>query len=289
MLRPDLLSKDRELRMTTDRLPRRRRFRSLPFVIVAVMLLAIGVTSAGASSPIEGVWSFNGGRIAVQSSSGGTFTGTVVAETKFAECAHPIGQQIWTRMTPQPDGSYWGFHQWYFETSSCALNPTLGPTAWRVLQATNGSRYLRVCLSNPGTTQPTIAANGTDTSATYGCVNSALSAPLPASGTAGSKEHLSLPSAKQCLSVRLFKIHLLDPKNDPLKTVSVTIKKRKFSTLRKGKYIIATVNLKGLPRGTFTLKIHATTVLGHSLSASRTYHTCKKKIKKSNKKPGKKG
>jgi hypothetical protein len=55
-------------------------------------------------------------------------------------------------------------------------------------------------------------------------------------------------------------------------------------TARKGKYIVATINLKGLPKGAFTVKIHATTVLGHTLSTSRTYHTCIKKIKKSSKK-----
>jgi hypothetical protein len=60
--------------------------------------------------------------------------------------------------------------------------------------------------------------------------------------------------------------------------------KKKIATARKGKYIVATINLKGLPKGAFTVKIHATTVLGHTLSASRTYHTCIKKIKKSSKK-----
>ncbi len=105
-------------------------------------------------------------------------------------------------------------------------------------------------------------------------------------GTRGPKESLSLPSAKQCLSVRIFQIHLLEPKYDPFKTVSVTIKgyKHKIATARKGNYIVATINLKGLPKGAFTVQIKATTVLGHSLSASRTYHICKKKIKKSSKK-----
>ena len=32
-------------------------------------------------------------------------------------------------------------------------------------------------------------------------------------------------------------------------------------------------------KGAFTVKIRATTVLGHHLSASRTYHTCIPKIK----------
>jgi hypothetical protein len=258
---------------------------------LATMLLAVDVASARATASIEGVWSFNGGQIAVQGSSNGTFVGTVVVQTKFAECTHPVGQQIWTKLTLLPDGSYWGFHQWYLGTSSCVLNPTLGPTAWRVLEAPGGSRYLRVCFSHPGTSQPTIAANGSDGRATYGCVNSALTAPLPqVSGTAGYSESLSVPSAKKCLSLRLFKIHLLDPKYDPLRRVSVTIRGRRVAVARKGKYIVASVDLRGLPPGAFTVKIHATTTLGHSLSATRTYHTCvKKNASSSNKRSSKKG
>jgi hypothetical protein len=246
--------------------------------MIVAATLAIGVTTAGAASDIEGIWSFNGGQIAVHPLTNGTFTGTVVVETKFAECTHPVGEQIWTGMTLQPDGSYRGFHQWYFEKSSCAVNPSLGPTAWRVLEAAGGSHYLSVCLSSPGTTQPTIAANDSSSGATFGCVNSALTAPLPpASGRAGSKEHLLLPSAKKCLSLRLFKVHLPDPKYDPFKKVSVTIEQHKVPVARRGQYIVATINLRGLPRGAFTLNIHATTVLGHTLSARRTYHTCVKK------------
>lgn len=255
-------------------------------MVAATMLLGVGVTSASAASNIEGVWSFNGGQIAIHPASGGTFEGTVVVATKFAECTHPVGQEIWTKISLQPDGSYWGLHRWYFE-NSCELNPTLGLAAWRVLEETGGSHYLRVCLSSPGSTsQPTIAANGSESGTTYGCVNSALTAPLPsasggtADSKAGSKETLTVPSIKECLSLRFFKIHLLDPKYDPLKTVSVTIKGRKIATVRKGKYIVAAINLKGLPKGAFTVKITATTVLKHHLSASRTYHTCVKKANK---------
>jgi hypothetical protein len=250
-------------------------------LVFAAATLLIGVTTACAASNIEGIWSFNGGQIAVQPLANGTFTGIVVAETKFAECTHPVGEQIWTGMTLQPDGSYRGFHQWYFEESSCAVNPTPGPTAWRVQEAAGGSHYLRVCLSSPGTTQPAIAANGSGSGATFGCLNSALTAPLPpASGRAGSKERLSLPSARKCLSLRVFRIHLPDPKYDPFKKVSVTIKRHKIPVVRRGKYVVAIINLRGRPRGAFTVKIHATTVLGHSLSATRTYHTCTKKASK---------
>jgi hypothetical protein len=257
------------------------------------MLLAVGAATAGASSSIEGVWSFNGGQIGVQRLANGTYSGTVVVETKFAECAHPVGQEIWAGMIAQSDGSYWGLHQWYL--GECQENPLRGPTAWRVLEEVSGSHYLRVCFSHPGTSQPTIAANGSDSGATYGCTNSALTARLPVapgsgkSRVAGSIERLTLPSAKKCLSVRLFKIHLADPKYDPLKKVTVTIKGRKIATSHKGNYVVTTINLRGLPKGAFTIKIHATTVLGHHLSAERTYHTCIRKSKRSSKRSGKKG
>ena len=101
-----------------------RRATLLAAMVAAI--LTIGVTSASAASSIEGVWAFNGGQIAVQPLANNTLVGTIVTETKFAECSHPVGQQIWTGITPQSDGSYWGLHQWYFEKSGCALNPRSG-------------------------------------------------------------------------------------------------------------------------------------------------------------------
>jgi hypothetical protein len=272
----------------------RRRPVSMLLVTATVALLALGVGSAGAAS-IEGVWSFGGGQIAVQPASGGTFAGIVVAATTFAECVHPVGQEIWKEMHEQSDGSYWGLHQWYFE-GTCALNPTLGPTAWRVLEEPDGSKYLRVCFSDPGTSQPTIAPDGASAGATYGCVSSALTAPLPqqptstgpttsASGATSTSSvaafiQRELPSAKQCLSGRHFEIHLAEPKYDPFKTVRVTLKGHAIRTERRGDYVVADISLKGLPPGAFTLEIHATTVLGVNLHGSRTYHTCAAKPKK---------
>jgi len=275
------------------------------------MLIAvgIGVASAGASSSsssgIEGVWEFSGGQIAIQQTTPGTFTGTVVVPTTFAECVHPVEQKIWTEMKLQPDGSYWGLHQWYQGYPICKLDSTLGKTAWRVLSGSNGTYYLRVCLSAPSNNlQPTIAADGAPYGpseyaayhVTYGCFKSELTALLPTtsgttstgtgkSGVAGSKESLTFsPSNKKCLSLRLFKIHLLEPQYDPLKTVSITIGGRKFASTHKGDYVVAALDLKGLPKGAFTVKIKATTVLGNHLSDSRTYHTCaKKKLKPHNK------
>jgi hypothetical protein len=254
----------------------------LPFVIASATGAATATATFPASS-IEGVWSFNGGQIAIHPGPSGTLVGTVVAETKFAECGHPVGEQIWTGMRLQQDGSYWGFHQWFYEASTCPPNPTLGPTAWRILAGTNGSKYLRVCLSSPGTSQPTISPSGVAAGATYGCVNSALTGALPSSGVLSFKQLVSLPSAKKCFSRRAFQIHVRDPKHDPFKKIAITIGKRKLAVTHQSQFSVATVSLKGLPRGTFTVKILATTVLGHRLSGHRTYHTCVRKRSSSKK------
>jgi hypothetical protein len=250
--------------------------RALAAAIVALCLAGAG--TAAAASSVEGIWSFNGGEIAVQPLSDGTFAGTVVEETKFAECTHPAGQQIWSGMTLQPDGSYWGLHQWY-ESPGCTIEPTLGPTVWRVDVAADGSHYLHVCFSSPGTSQPKIAPDGSEQEVTYGCTDSARIAalPPPAAGALSFVSLASLPSPKACVSRRSFQIHLRDPKNDAFKTVLVTIGAHRLAVVRHHAVSVATVNLKGLPHGTFTVLIKATTVLGRHLSGRRTYHTCTKK------------
>jgi hypothetical protein len=257
----------------------RRRSTSIMLVVGILALLSVGAASAAASSSIEGIWAFGGGKIAITPLSNGDYVGTVVAETTFDECVHPDGQQIWTDIAPQADGSYWGLHQWYFEKSNCTENRELGPTAWRVVEEANGSKYLRVCLSNPGTSQPTIPAPGAEANWTYGCLSSALLAPLPTSSQAGFIQRLA-PSATKCVSGRRFEIHLGEPVNDPFKSVRVTLHGKVIKTFHRGKYVDAIVNLEGLPLGAFTIKVSARTVLGLDLTGSRTYHTCAKTPKR---------
>jgi hypothetical protein len=258
----------------------RSRPRSLLLALAAVALLVLGVASASAASSIEGVWEFEHGKVDIVSAGPNTnkFVGIVAQETLFAECPHPVLQEIWTGITEQPDGSFWGLHQWYYE-KTCGLNPNLGPTAWRVEEEANGARYLRVCFSKPGTTQPEIPASGPETGVTYRCYDSALVASLPTGGAAAFKAVLP-PTSTKCLSGRAFKIHLAEPKYDPFKTIVVTLKGHKLAIVHKGGYVIATVKLSGLPVGAFTVKIKATTVLAVHLSGSRTYQTCAKKPKK---------
>jgi hypothetical protein len=252
----------------------------LLLVLLAALSLVRGPAAAKAAPApsIEGVWSFTGGEVAIQRQADGSFTGTVVQPTRFAECSHPIGETMWTAIHAQPDGSFWGLHEWFFEKAGCAVNPTPGPTAWRVLQTATGRRYLRACFSTPGTGQPTIAASGTSAAVSYGCVDSALTSPPPStSGAAGFRSAVSLPSARKCFSRRRLRIHLHDPSNDPLKEVVVTLSGRRLRALRHGNVFTATIDLRGLPKGAFTVRIRLSTVLGHRLHGSRTYHTCVKR------------
>jgi len=265
-------------------MPKRRGPALLLAIAATVLLLTVGAATAAATSNIEGVWSFNGGQIAIQPEGSGKFEGIVVQPTKFATCTHPDGQKIWKEINPQPDGSFWGFHQWYKsdeETGTCVENPVLGPTAWRVFEEPNGSRTLRVCLSDPGSKQPTIPPGSQGIGETYGCENSAMTAPLAGSAVGSFKQVVSLPNSKKCVSARKFDIHIKEAKYDPFKSVVVTIRGHKVKVMHHGSTYIATINLKGLPLGAFTIKIKATTFRGNHVSGSRTYHTCAKKPKKS--------
>jgi hypothetical protein len=259
-----------------------RRQRPMLAVLVTTMLVAGGAAAcANAESSIEGLWSFNGGQVAIQAQPNGEFVGIVIAPLVFAVCPHTEGQRMWTAMRLQPDGSYWGSHQWYFEPS-CALNPMLGPTAWRTLRGADNTRFLRVCFSYPGTSQPTIEADGSSANVTSPpCVDSALLAPLseiivPSSEgqVQAFKQYVALPGVQKCLSKRKFQIHLRSPKHDPFEKAVVTLKGRTIAVVRRGHVLVATVNLRGLPPGSFTVAIRVTTGDGRHLSGSRTYHTC---------------
>jgi hypothetical protein len=266
------------------RLLARRALKSSPIVLLAV--LASGASAGAATNEIEGVWSFNGGTVAVQSLSDGTFQGTVVTPTKFASCEHPAEQVMWTNMRAQTDGSFWGLHQWYKgEGASCVADPVLGPTAWRVLHEPNGARYLQVCFSHPGTTQPKIAADGTATEDTYGCEKSALIEPLPiVSGGGGSgsggitfSKTVVLPPATGCVAQSSLKIALKDPKNDPLTEVLVKIGSKKVADVKGVKAIKKGIVLKKLPAsGSYKISVVATTILKQKLTGSQSYKACGK-------------
>lgn len=256
--------------------------RSILLVLTASLLVSLcWAAEAAASSPIEEVWGFNGGQVAVQPGPGGTLVGTVVQATSFARCSHPIGELMWTDMRLQPDGSYWGLHQWFVEVPECVRMPTLGPTAWRAMAAADGSVYLLVCFSRPGGPQPTIAPDGTSANVTYGCVASSPIAPAPAqppaggeSGAAAFAQPARPMSSAKCFRASRLRIHLKDPKYDPLREALIAFGRHKLRVRRHGARFNSTVVLRHLPSGAFKVTIQATTVLGHHLASSRTYDHC---------------
>lgn len=254
------------------------RLRVLPLLAAAMVATGLAAPSASAEAPIEGVWSFNGGRVAIEKQADGTLLGTVVSPTKFAQCTHPVGEDMWTQLTAQEDGSYWGLHQWFFETEECIPNPVPGPTAWRVLERGEG-RVLRVCFSAPGSnSQPTIAADGSSANVTFGCVDSARISALPAVSSADLAKYAGLPGSKGCLTRRRLRIRLRALKNDPLAKIVVELRSgkvhRRAKVQRRHGTAVATLSLTGLSKPTFTVSIKATTVLGHHLATRRKYRLC---------------
>jgi len=252
--------------------------RAAALLTVAVATLALGAGSARADAPIVGVWSFSGGKVAIQAEPDGSFAGKVVSPTKFAECAHPVGEEMWTGIRTQPDGSYWGSHQWFFAGSSCVPNPEPGPTAWRVL-GNEKSRFLRVCFSEPGSAeQPAIAADGSAANATFGCVDSARISSLPKLSATKLARYVHMPRAKNCLGARRLRIHLHDPDNDPFEKIVVGLKSgslRRIGRVHRHRHnAIAVLDLANLPRTSFTVSVKATTVLGHRISLHRRYRLC---------------
>lgn len=251
---------------------------------VTAGLLTAGAAPASADAPIEGIWSFNGGKVGIKAQPDGTFTGTVVAPTRFAQCTHPVGEDMWTRITRMKDGSYWGLHQWFFETEACAVNRTLGLTAFRVLQKEE-SRFLRVCFSEPGSgLQPTIASDGTPSNTTFGCADSARISALPEDSPGSAARFVTLPGSKGCIPKKALRIRIHNPKNDPLSKIAVTLRsgklRRRATIKRRPDGAVAILRLKGLPKLTFTVTVRLKTVLGRQLTRKRRYNICGVKSKR---------
>lgn len=254
-------------------------------IAAATIALAVPV-SAQAAEDIEAVWSFSGGQVAVDAQPDGTFTGSVIRQTTIATCAHPVGEQMWIGVRKQPDGQYWGGHQWFREPG-CEPIPERGNTAYRVLSRPDGAQFLRVCFSRPETpeVQPRIAPDGSSTDVNRGCVDSDLVSRLPAA-TPRLDAIATLPKqgARRCLSRRSFRIRLKEPRGDALSTASVFVNGRRVE-VRSGDRVTAPINLRGLPKGRYTVKIVAKTVRGRTITGTRKYRTCAQKRRGSNRGP----
>ena len=83
----------------------------------------------------------------------------------------------------------------------------------------------------------------------------------------------SRQAARVCTSRRSFRIRVRSKRRDPVVNATVSVNGKRVKTL-KGKRITAPVVLRGLPKGTFLVKITATTRKGRKISGTRRYRTC---------------
>ena len=83
----------------------------------------------------------------------------------------------------------------------------------------------------------------------------------------------TLPSNKKCVSRRVFRIRLKAPKGVKLVSATVRVNNKLVKTV-KGKRLTAPVDLRGLPKGKFTVKVEAKTADKRTVRDSRKYRTC---------------
>jgi hypothetical protein len=85
---------------------------------------------------------------------------------------------------------------------------------------------------------------------------------------------LGLPSARVCVSRRRFPIRLQQPRGVRIRGATIVVSGRQTTAQRAGGRFTATVDLRGLRRGQFTVQITVRTASGKTLKASRRYRTC---------------
>ena len=176
-------------------------------------------------------------------------------------------------------------------TLTCALGSWAGipSPSFRV-------QWLRDAGEIPGATTATYALASADAGNSITCRVTATNAGGSAAATSAqfnaakpvkpaeqvlaerSKEQVAaaigLPSAKRCVSRRKFSIRLRQPKAVRIRSVKVIARGKRVKVRKvKGRYR-ATVNLRGLSKGRFTVRITLTTSSRRRIVAQRRYRTC---------------
>jgi hypothetical protein len=101
----------------------------------------------------------------------------------------------------------------------------------------------------------------------------------PQINTSGATKIIRLP-ARACHSQRVFTVHLAPPAGKTFHELKVQVNGRSFRVVR-GKQVTSKIDLGGLPRGRFTLRIRASLLPSGTYVRVRHYVTCVPKTKKS--------
>jgi hypothetical protein len=131
----------------------------------------------------------------------------------------------------------------------------------------------------------TIPAGGRVTASHYTTFSPAGNSAPPPSTTSGPTAFgphgviQGLPSTRRCLSKRHFIIHIRRYPGISYAEAIVFLNRHEVGVVksRKGQFS-APINLRGLPAGTFPVKITVITTRGSIISGTRTYHTCRKRL-----------
>jgi Pro-kumamolisin, activation domain/Bacterial Ig-like domain (group 1) len=176
--------------------------------------------------------------------------------------------------------------------ASCSIAPP-GPLGLETVTATYGGSGAYtpstasslfeaggIGLASPGgpptkapTSTPPAAGAPTPTAHTGIAALKAVTAPRPLATILG------LPPATACVSKRRLVVHVHPPAGQQLRGVTLTLGRKRLRSLRFDKRVghkipSTVVDLKGLPKGAFTLEIVVVTKSGKVYRATRTYHTC---------------
>jgi hypothetical protein len=99
---------------------------------------------------------------------------------------------------------------------------------------------------------------------------------------------VTLPSSRRCVSRRLLRLRLKAPSGQRIVYSEIRIRGRATRRI-SGARLSAPVDLRGLPKGTFKVRIRIVLSSGKVYSGSKTYKTCAaKKAKKKSKKKSRK-
>jgi hypothetical protein len=97
----------------------------------------------------------------------------------------------------------------------------------------------------------------------------------------GGTKVIGLPSNRKCVSRRKFRIRIRQPGGIQIQTALVFVNGKKVRVLTRKvfqrKRKVANVNLRGLPKGVFRVRIVVLTADGKTLRGTRKYRTCTKK------------
>ena len=97
--------------------------------------------------------------------------------------------------------------------------------------------------------------------------SNAAPATIPSQGVLGEK-------VRACASRRSFTVHIQRFGGVKFRSAKITFRGKVLANRKGDKNVKAPIVLKGLPRGTFTVRIRVVTVHGKVIKGTRTYHTC---------------